>query len=116
MYTISKRFTFAAGHHLTCVPVGHKCARSHGHTYTVQVELAAQHLTNSMVRDYGDLAALNDYLQTEWDHRVLNDVIDFEPTAENLAAHLHTWCAVRWHETTAVRVEESPTSAAEYRL
>jgi 6-pyruvoyltetrahydropterin/6-carboxytetrahydropterin synthase len=32
-------FQFAAAHHLTQVPPGHKCASPHGHTYTVRVEL-----------------------------------------------------------------------------
>ena len=51
MYVIGKTFSFAAAHFLTCVPPSHKCARLHGHTYTVTVELAAEHLRNCMVVD-----------------------------------------------------------------
>lgn len=115
MYVISKTFTFAAAHHLTCVPADHKCARVHGHTYTVTVELASEHLRNCMVVDYGDLAQFNDYLQRELDHQDLNNVLPFEPTAERIAEHLYRWCGAMWHETSAVRVRESPTSMAEYR-
>lgn len=115
MFTITKRFTFAAAHYLTCVPPGHKCARTHGHTYTVEVELAAEHLRNCMVVDYGDLAAFGDYLTATLDHQTLNLVLPYEPTAERIAEGLFEWCRARWPETTAVRVEESPTSSAEYR-
>lgn len=116
MFVITKTFTFAAAHHLTCVPEGHKCSRLHGHTYTVTVEMAAEQVDAAgMVRDYGELGALDDYLQTDLDHRVLNDRLGFEPTAELIAYYLHDWCARRWPETRAVRVTESPTSSAEYR-
>lgn len=115
MYTITKSFTFAAAHHLTCVPEGHKCRRPHGHTYTVTVELAAAALTNNMVVDYTELAALAVMLKDNFDHRDLNEEFDLEPTAENLAVLIHGWCHAKWPQTTAVRVSESPTSSAEYR-
>lgn len=35
MYRIGKRFMFEAAHHLPDLPEGHKCARLHGHSYTV---------------------------------------------------------------------------------
>lgn len=115
MYTITKRFTFAAAHHLTCVPATHKCARPHGHTYTVEVELAAEHLRNCMVVDYGDLDAFKNYIDAHLDHQDLNAALPYEPTAERIAEALYRWCAGQWPETTAVRVEESPTSSATYR-
>lgn len=114
-YTITKAYTFSAGHYLTCVPVTHKCRRPHGHTYTVEVELRAENLRNCMVRDYGELAQLNDYLQSALDHQMLNDALPFEPTAERIAEHIYSLCASWWPETSAVRVMESPTSCAEYR-
>lgn len=115
MYTITKRFTFSAAHHLTCVPVAHKCARNHGHTYTVEVELRSEHLRNCMVLDYGDLSVLGDYIQNHLDHQDLNEVLPFEPTAERIAEYLFSWCFAEWDQTVAVRVMESPTSCAEYR-
>ena len=36
-HTIGKRFSFEAGHRLGGLPEGHKCARPHGHSYTVEV-------------------------------------------------------------------------------
>ncbi|MGH8897377.1 MAG: 6-pyruvoyl trahydropterin synthase family protein [Egibacteraceae bacterium] len=37
MFRIGKSFTFDAAHHLPGLSEGHKCARLHGHTYTVMV-------------------------------------------------------------------------------
>ncbi|MFU1476385.1 6-carboxytetrahydropterin synthase QueD [Roseovarius sp. C7] len=116
MYRICKEFHFSASHQLTHLPEGHQCARLHGHNYVVAVELAAPALdANGFVRDYHELAALKSYIDAEFDHRHLNDVLDEPSTAETLARHFFDWCAARWAETTAVRVSETPRSWAEYR-
>ena len=86
--TIGKRFSFDAAHHLPGLPEGHKCARQHGHTYTVEVILAADALTGpGFVVDFGDLEPLRAYLDATFDHRDLNTVVDFPPTSEHLARH-----------------------------
>lgn len=40
MYRIGKLFRFEAAHHLSDLPEGHKCARLHGHSYTVEISVA----------------------------------------------------------------------------
>lgn len=121
MYRIGKRFTFDAAHVLASLPAGHKCARLHGHTYTVEVELAAGQLARpGFVTDFGDLAPFRRYLAEHIDHRHLNEILDIEPTSENLARHFFTWCAEHLEpgipgRVTAVRVCETPASWAEYR-
>ena len=73
MYYVSKRFTIAASHHLE-VDYPTKCARVHGHNYGIEVFCKAAELdANGMVVDY------------KLDHRDLNEVLPFNPTAENLA-------------------------------
>ena len=67
------------------------------------------------MRDYHDLAALKSYIDTRFDHRHLNDVIEGPSTAEALARHFFDYCAGQWPETVAVRVSETPRSWAEYR-
>jgi len=116
MYRITKEFHFSASHQLTHLPPDNQCARLHGHNYVVVVELAASTLTaDGFVRDYHELAALKDYIDTRFDHRHLEDVLDTPTTAENLARHFHDWCVARWPETAAVRVSETPKTWAEYR-
>jgi len=52
-YRIGKRFTFCASHQLEELPEGHPCRRLHGHTYQVEVVLAANTLNEAgMVIDF----------------------------------------------------------------
>jgi 6-pyruvoyltetrahydropterin/6-carboxytetrahydropterin synthase len=119
-YRIGKRYRFAAAHHLATLPDGHKCARPHGHTYTVEVVLVAETLREpGFVTDFADLRSFGAYIDQELDHTDLNEVFGFPPTCELLAEHLYGWFVThlaprvggRLH---AVRVSESPTSWAEF--
>lgn len=121
MFTINKEFRFEAAHHLDGLPEAHQCARRHGHSYTVGVELAAENLDEvGFVADFGDLDPLAAYLKATLDHRDLNEVLDFQPTSELLARHLYRWCrrhlpAEVARSVTAVRVSETAKTWAEYR-
>ena len=116
MYRITKEFHFSASHQLSHLSDDHQCARLHGHNYVVVVELAATELnSNGFVRDYHDLKLLKTYIDDQIDHRHLNDVLGPVTTAENLARHFYEWCRVRWPETVAVKVSETPKTWAEYR-
>lgn len=117
MYRIGKVFTFSASHQLMGVADDHPCKRLHGHNYVVEVELSSQELNAAgFVRDYLELAALKDYIDSNLDHRHLNDVLgDDGTTAEALAKHLYDWSRARWQDVTAVRVSETPKTWAEYR-
>ena len=115
-YTISKQFAFCASHTLDSLPEGHKCRRLHGHNYKVEVELRDNALDpDGMVRDYGDLALFRDYLNKYYDHRHLNDVVNFPPTAEAMAYHLYQLAKELFSQTVAVRVSETSETWAEYR-
>lgn len=116
MYEITKTFGFEAAHHLTLVPTGHKCARVHGHNYTVTIELRAANLDEAgFVVDFGDLNRLGRHLDKTYDHRDLNQIMGVETTAENLAEELYTWSRKRWPQTTAVTVAETRGTTATYR-
>ncbi|MFL4909321.1 6-pyruvoyl trahydropterin synthase family protein [Streptomyces sp. MMS24-I2-30] len=91
-FTIGKKFRFEAGHRLTGLPADHKCARQHGHSYEVEVILAAPTLEKpGFVTDFGDLAPFKRFLDTELDHRNLHEILPFEPTSERLAQFLAGW-------------------------
>ena len=116
MYTISKRFTFDASHCLDQLPEGHKCARLHGHTYTVEVVLQSKELDASgFVVDYGDLAEFKKFIDSHLDHRRLNALMVIPPTAEHIAHWLFTHAVSRWPQVITVRVSETPNTWAEYR-
>lgn len=117
MFTITKQFTFSASHQLKELPDDHPCARLHGHNYIVEVELQSKKLDKKgFVRDYTELKTLKDMIDTNLDHRHLNDVLgDDLITAEQLAKWLYEWCRKQWPEVVAVRVSETPKTWAEYR-
>ncbi|QGJ93541.1 QueD-like queosine biosynthesis protein [Arthrobacter phage Mufasa8] len=86
--TISKEFAFSSSHQLHGLPEDHPCSRLHGHNYAVKLELSGDTDERGFVVDYRDLGKFKDYLDNDLDHRHLNDVLGFQPTAENLASHL----------------------------
>lgn len=116
-YTITKEFHFSAAHRLDGLPEDHQCARDHGHNYRVIVGLSADHLDSvGFVRDYGDLSEIKDWIDQTFDHRMLNDVIDFNPTAENLAGHIWQWAVQRWPEVSTITVCETDKTSATVSL
>ena len=117
MFRITKEFHFSASHQLCQLPADHQCARLHGHNYIVVVELAAVKLNAvGFVRDYHDLAPLKRYIDDNFDHRHLNEVLGHDAvTSEVLAQHFYDWCKALLPETVAVRVSETPKTWAEYR-
>lgn len=116
MFTISKQFHFSASHILGDLPTSHPCARLHGHNYVVELILARAALNNfGFVVDYAELNQFKQILDTELDHRHLNDLFSAPPTAENLAYYLYQRAISLWPEVIAVRVSETPATWAEYR-
>lgn len=92
-YTISKDFEFSASHVLSGLPEGHPCGRVHGHNFVVRVVLEAEKLNEvGFVLDYRDMSALKEYVDGVLDHRHLNDIVEFNPTSENMCRHLFYWC------------------------
>lgn len=123
MYRIGKRFDFSASHVLEGLPEDHQCARLHGHNYTVEVELEAEHTDPEVgfIFDYGELKPIKEWIDGRLDHRHLNDCMPDNPTAENLAWWLHTIittqildCLPPGVRVSAVRVSETPKTWATY--
>lgn len=115
MYTIGLEFSFESGHFLTGLPDTHKCSRPHGHNYVVIVELKSEELDRvGFVRDYFDLKVVKNWVNQEWDHRVLNDVVDCNTTVENLAKILYDKFKGEIPELSAITIKETPTTFARY--
>jgi len=121
VYKIAKRFKFDAAHRLEGLPEGHKCGNLHGHTYTVEVVLAARDLDPKYqwVEDYGDLKPFKTFIDNNLDHKFLNNVPMLgQSTAENLAKYLFDIAEQMFRNRTAsvwaVRVSETESTWAEY--
>ncbi len=82
MYKVSKRLEIAGSHHLS-LNYESKCEKLHGHNWIVQIYVESEKLDeNGMVLDFTRIKKeIHDFL----DHKNLNELFDFNPTAENIA-------------------------------
>lgn len=82
MFKVSKRMEIAGSHQLRLSYVS-KCENLHGHNWFVTVHVQAEKLDeNGMVIDF---THLKQHIHDRLDHQHLNDVVEFNPTAENIA-------------------------------
>lgn len=116
MYTITKDFHFSASHRLAHLPDDHPCARLHGHNFVVRLHLASPVLDEvGFVVDYRALTGFSDWLDDTFDHRHLNDLVDFNPTAENMTRYLYDTAKEMGLPVSAVSWSETPKTWATYR-
>lgn len=83
MYYVSKRMEIAGSHKLN-LSYDSPCQNIHGHNWIVTVFCEAEELNkDGMIIDFKHIKnAIHDKL----DHKHLNDVLDFNTTAENMSA------------------------------
>lgn len=85
MYTIEKTMEIAGGHKLD-LSYPSPCNAYHGHNWKITVEVTSEKLNkDGMVIDFTVIKKIVNQL----DHRYINDVIDCNPTAENIARWIH---------------------------
>jgi 6-pyruvoyltetrahydropterin/6-carboxytetrahydropterin synthase len=107
---------FEAAHRLPKVPVGHKCARLHGHSF--KIDLTVEGETNpdtGWFIDYSDIDDLWHPLFNQLDHNYLNEVPGLEnPTSEVLAHWLWQKLKPVLPSLTMVTVHETCDARCEY--
>lgn len=82
MYFISKKIEVAFAHRLS-LTYESKCCRLHGHNGVVCLYCCSEELDeNGMVTDFTHVKQM---VTDKLDHHNLNELFDFNPTAENLA-------------------------------
>lgn len=91
MHILEVTMDFAASH----IIEGHpgKCARLHGHNWTVAAQVECTTLNDIGIgMDFADLKAMmNTVIMDTLDHRHLNDISPFDqinPTAENVSKYI----------------------------
>ena len=82
MYKVKKRIVVSAAHYLT-LDYESKCSGIHGHNWVIDVYLKSPNLNaNGMVMDFSHIKKV---IKDALDHKMINDVIKVNPTAENIA-------------------------------
>lgn len=108
MYEVKKRLEISAAHKLS-LDYDSKCTNLHGHNWLVDVYLRSDTLnSNGMIMDFTHIKKT---IQDKFDHKIINDVVDFNPTAENLAKYICDELAPYCYR---VDVQESENNVACY--
>lgn len=113
---IYKDFTFEAAHLLPNVPVGHKCARLHGHSFMVRVVVAGDIGQDSgWIMDFTDIKTAFKPIEQELDHYYLNDIEGLEnPTSEILAQWIWIRLKISLPLLSRIEIKETCTSGCIY--
>lgn len=121
MYKATKRLEISASHKLQ-LPYESKCQNLHGHNWLVDIEITANELT-----DYGmvlDFVHIKNLIHSKLDHQNLNEILQVNPTAENIAkwiaSEINLYLDLNESDRTVyvskVRVQESEGNIAEWRI
>lgn len=105
IYCVSKRMEIAGAHRLD-LSYESKCQNLHGHNWIVTLYCAAKELNkDGMVCDFKHI---KERIHGRLDHGNLNEILDFNPTAENIAR----WCTQQIPECYKAMVQESEGNIA----
>lgn len=109
MYTVTKRLEISAAHQLS-LNYESKCKNLHGHNWIIYVTCQNETLdANGMVVDFKHIKNI---VSNMLDHQYLNDVLQCNPTAENIAR----WICEKVPHCVKVSVQESEGNVAVYEV
>ena len=107
MYTVIKRMEVSAAHSLN-LSYQSKCENLHGHNWIITVYCRAKELNaDGMVVDFSHIKRA---VKEKLDHRNINEVLPFNPTAENMACCICSQIPACFK----VEVQESESNIAIY--
>ncbi len=101
IYCISKKLEISAAHSLQ-LSYESKCSRMHGHNWQIEIFLVSRDKLNEdgMVEDFTHIKKV---IHSKMDHANLNEIFDFNPTAENLGK----WIVEQFDTCYKVNIQES---------
>ncbi len=130
---ITKQFKMEVAHRLTS-SYSERCQSPHGHSYLMEVTLESEHLNeDGMVMDFGEVKAKMNHFFDAFDHSYVISredktlpfflgiealihnriiVVDYNPTAENMAYHAFRALVANNLPVSEVRVQETLTGWA----
>lgn len=107
MYYVKKRMEISAAHRLD-LSYESKCSNIHGHNWIIEVYCRSNTLNeDGMVVDF---THIKEQVHGKLDHKFLNQELDFNPTAENMAK----WICDNIDTCYKVTVQESEGNVATY--
>ena len=107
MYYVVKRLEISAAHSLM-LSYESKCEETHGHNFIVKIYCKSEKLNfDGMVTDF---SIIKKKIKGALDHKNLNNILPFNPTAENIAR----WICDNTDNAYRVEVWESENNMAAY--
>ena len=107
MYYVTKRLEISAAHSLM-LSYESKCESLHGHNWIIKIYCKSETLNvDGMVTDF---TLIKKNIEAALDHKNLNEVFTFNPTAENIAR----WICDETPNAYRVEVWESEMNMAAY--
>ncbi len=109
MYYVTKRIEISGSHRLE-LSYSSKCSNLHGHNWIITVYCKAAELNgDGMVTDFSHI---KEKITSQLDHANFNDILPFNPTAENIAR----WICEMTENCYRVDVQESEGNIASYEI
>lgn len=115
-YQVSRKFCFSASHVIESGFELEPENRLHGHNFVIRLTLGSKVLNDDgLVVAIGTLDEFQCYVEDVLDRKHLNDVVDCNPTAENMARYIYEWCEEEFWPIRSVAWSETPGTWATYR-
>lgn len=112
MYIVKKRMEIS-GSHCLVLPYDSPCERRHGHNWIITVWIRGTKLNECGM--LADFAKIKRTIHGQLDHTHINDAVDFNPTAENMAKWVSDTLTEQFGYTCyKVEVQESEGNSATY--